>query len=154
MEYHKILKKSQGFFQPLQKPDGKWTKTHQKKADEFRRHLSEVFQQHKDIISDTDIEEERAKITPSPPEEIGRLTPSEISDMIKYKVKVKKAPGMDAVTGEMLKNLPNKVKLLMQYSPFNSFHQLRRSRRSYLSIRKANPHTWHHHTGPFLSCQY
>ena len=105
----KYLKKSVGFSQPLKKPDGQWTKTHQEKTDEFCRHLSEVFKPHEHIISDIDIEAEKAKIIPSPPEEIGKVSTTEVADTIKYKVKVKKSPGLDEVTGDMLKNLPKKA---------------------------------------------
>lgn len=46
-------------------------------------------------------------LEPLPAEYIAPVTHTEIADTIKYKIKPKKAPGIDLVTGEMLKNLPS-----------------------------------------------
>lgn len=105
----KYLKKGASFTCPLKKPDGTWTESHQEMADEFSRHLTETFKPHKDIKSDLDILAETAKITPTPSEPFSKITRSEVTDMIKYKIQIKKAPGMDMISGDMLKNLPGKA---------------------------------------------
>lgn len=105
----KYLKKTDSFSEPLRSTlvPGGWTRSHEEKANEFSRHLSEVFQPNKDILSDLDIKAEQANIIPSPEEEFPKVRRSEVADLIRYKIQAKKAPGMDLVSGEMLKNLPN-----------------------------------------------
>lgn len=105
----KYLKKTQSFSEPLQRPDGSWTKTNQEKTNEFSRHLAQVFRPHQDIQSDIDVEAEKLEINPSPPDYLAPISREEVADMIRYKIKERKAPGMDLVTGEMLKQLPRKA---------------------------------------------
>lgn len=103
----KYLKKEERFKQPLQRPDGTWTRSYQEAADEFRRHLADVFQPHQTVHSDLDLGTEMTKLTPNPIDEFAKISHHEVADMIKFKIKTKKAPGMDLITGELLKQLPN-----------------------------------------------
>lgn len=102
----KYLKRPPSYSQPLQTPLGTWTRSNQQKADEFLRHLSEVFKPHPDIVSDLDVNLETLQTPLSPDEEISKIKTWEVEDTIRYKFKLRKAPGIDLVIIEMLRNLP------------------------------------------------
>jgi hypothetical protein len=88
---------------PLRQADGTWARSNQEKANLFANHLENTFQPY-DIYSDENLpmNGENTSI------EIYPVTPKEVALEIKTNINIKKAPGYDLITGEILKNLPRK----------------------------------------------
>ena len=106
----KYLKKPVVRSNPLKKGEGRdsrWVKSRKEKAELFADHLAKVFQPNPPQENNQDFtEEEFAELNPFP---FSEITQQEVCDMIKYKIKVKKAPGMDKITGQILRELPAKA---------------------------------------------
>ena len=85
-------------------PPWPWAKSDKDKADLFVSYLSEVFIPY-DKTLDQDIEQELAKPIQSP-ENLPTITLQKLKQEIKM-LNPSKAPGMDLITAQMLKELPH-----------------------------------------------
>ena len=133
----KYLKRPKQLKFPISKPDNTWANTDAEKAEVLADHFEAAFQPHKDLetlsdsdvstgSSDSDLQNEGEvstlkprKIKKIPPVKIKTISPSEINKEIKGKIKAKKAPGFDKISGLILKNLPNRA-IMKLVSIFNA----------------------------------
>ncbi len=102
---------------PLQKPNNKWVFSDQDKADTFAAHLESTFQPNY-IISYV-----IPTITGNEADPIRSISPREILKIVS-KLRDKKAPGMDLITTQMLKEAPKKFRVYLTYV-FNAILHLR-----------------------------
>ncbi|CAG9138207.1 unnamed protein product, partial [Plutella xylostella] len=105
---------------PLKRPDGMWAKTDEERAEAFGAFLKNVFTPNTDT-ADNAFEEEvksflQSDLQLSPP--IKSCTPRELKGIIR-ELQLKKAPGYDLITAEVLQQLPTKV-LVFLTTLFNS----------------------------------
>jgi hypothetical protein len=103
----KTMKKPQSPIPPICKnsvPPGPWAKSNKVKVELFAKQLSEVFTPH-DNTQDPEVEREKATHT-QPPENIQAFTLHELKNEIK-KLNPHRAPGIDLITAQMLKELPH-----------------------------------------------
>jgi hypothetical protein len=89
--------------QPVRKQDHTWARTNKEKAEVFADHLKRAFQPNEEKTMDSLRRTEETQIKQVPP-----VTPKEILNVIKVNIHPKKAPGFDLITGEILKQLPEK----------------------------------------------
>jgi len=111
----KNKKKPQTSLPPIRKysiPPGPWAKSDKEKADLFAEHLSEVFSPH-NSDQDQDVERDLAKHT-QPPENLQAFTLREIKNEITM-LNSRRAPGIDLITAQMLKELPHEGFLNLMY---------------------------------------
>lgn len=88
---------------PIRNSDGTWARNNMQKAMRFAEHLESTFQPN-DGDENPDWEEPmqiNLNITPT--------TKKEVSEVIHSEINPKKAPGFDLITGEILKQLPEKA---------------------------------------------
>ena len=93
---------------PIKKPNGNWAKSNKEKAETFAEHLANIFQPN---TGDSDID--TTNITNNYINSIPLVTRKELLKEIKC-LKLKKAPGFDLITAQVLKNLPKKAILFLQ----------------------------------------
>lgn len=93
---------------PIKKTDGSWAKSNKEKAEIFAEHLANIFQPNVGA-SDIDVE----NITNNYENSIPLVRRNELMKVIKG-LKLKKAPGFDLVTAQVLKNLPKKAVKFLQ----------------------------------------
>lgn len=118
----KVLKRPIVQIPPLKESNGNWAKCNMQKANIFSAHLENIFKQEEDATNielTVDVEEQNKNVKAT--------TVKEILQEINFNLSVKKAPGFDQITGEILRHLPKKaiVKLMhimnaafrMQYVP-------------------------------------
>lgn len=95
---------------PLKTESGTWAKTDPERAEAYGLFLSDVFQPNNNLGTETLDEEVRkfleADLQLSPP--LRSCTPAEVRCTIKL-LELKKAPGFDLITAEILRNLPKKA---------------------------------------------
>lgn len=102
------LKRPRQQASPIKTEEGKWLRSDQEKADAFAEHLERVFQP---IITNDNNDHNLQELLniphqmSSPPK---LATPSEIYKTIVHNMKLKKAPGYDMITTEILRHLPRK----------------------------------------------
>ena len=101
----KNLKRPKSHVPPIRKDDLGWARSNQEKADLFAEHLTSVFTPHE--MEDVDPEEIRIPEQYPLDEPIKHTTPKEVKAEIN-KINVKKCPGFDLVTGQIMKHLPQK----------------------------------------------
>jgi hypothetical protein len=102
------------------RPPGPWTKRDKGKADFFAEHLSEVFTPHN---NDQDHEVGQALATHTqPPESLPVFTLREIQNEIRI-LNPHRAPGIDLITAQMLKELPHEELLHLMHM-FNAILRL------------------------------
>jgi hypothetical protein len=90
---------------PTRKRDGKWARNNEQKAQQFAKHLEQIFQP-------LGSQEEKAMITKDifqENEEIKLATKREVKNVIHNNINPKKAPGFDLITGEVLQQLLRKA---------------------------------------------
>jgi len=119
----KNKKKPQTSFPPIRKysiPPGPLAKRDKEKADLFAEHLREVFIPHNNDL-DRDVERDLAKHI-QPPEHLKAFTLKELKNEIKM-LHPRRAPGIDPITAQMLKELPHEGFLLLMYI-FNAILRL------------------------------
>lgn len=105
----KYLKRNVVHSPPIKKPDGSWAKTATDKAETFSLFLQEAFTPNPESKFEDekiDFKKEFEKTSRCEPVPMRAVTPDEVLELIKYKIKRKKAPGKDQITGEILKQLP------------------------------------------------
>ncbi|GAB0092838.1 RNA-binding protein 39 [Sergentomyia squamirostris] len=88
---------------PIRKSDGTWARTDEEKASTFAQHLKEVFSPWS---SENDVDDDIDDFLGAPGQlcpPIKRIRSSEIVDVICNDISAKKAPGMDQITGQVLK---------------------------------------------------
>lgn len=102
--------KNQIFYSPpiLDKHNVK-VKDDEGKAKVFADHLESIFTPRKSLKDECDLADKLLEIEERDNLEVPKITKTELFDLIKYKVKLKKAPGADGITGEILKQLPMRV---------------------------------------------
>jgi len=109
---------------PLKKPDNSFAFSDNDKAEVFKDHLHETFQPHHDILTPEHIDEVNAYLNlPSStnrPEKY--FTPNEVKQTIQ-KYTLKKSPGFDLITAEVVRCLPKKAIVLITYI-FNAILRL------------------------------
>ena len=93
---------------PIMKPDGNWAKNNKEKAELFSEHLAGIFQPNIGV-SDIDVE----NVTNNYENSIPLVRRKELLKEIK-RLKLKKAPGFDLITAQVLKNLPKKAIKFLQ----------------------------------------
>lgn len=95
---------------PIRMPNGSWARDNKQKADLFANYLEEIFSPN-EAADDIPLQE----IENTENEEIHLVTPKEVANEIKNNLNPKKAPGFDLVTGEILKQLPQKAIVMLTY---------------------------------------
>lgn len=93
---------------PIRRTDGTWARSNQEKADIFAEHLADIFQPNLGV-SDIDVE----NITNNYENSIPLVRRKELLKVIRG-LKLKKAPGFDLITAQVLKNLSKKALLFLQ----------------------------------------
>lgn len=93
---------------PLRKSDNSWALTDRDKANVFAEHLEKTFQPN-DIYSDV-LPTTEYNFT----EDFHHFTPTQIRKMAD-KLRTRKAPGRDGITGQLIKELPRKGFVLLTY---------------------------------------
>ncbi|CAG9137105.1 unnamed protein product [Plutella xylostella] len=95
---------------PLKTEDGSWARTDTERAEAYAAFLKNVFKPNEDLTSDIVDEEVKnyleSDLQLSPP--LAACTPSEVRRTIQN-LQLKKAPGFDLITAEVLRQLPKKV---------------------------------------------
>jgi predicted house-cleaning noncanonical NTP pyrophosphatase (MazG superfamily) len=107
-----ILKHSQPSY-PLRRGNNTWAKTDQDKADLFSEHFKNIFTPH-DII-DNDFEDHVEDYLSSPLQlslPPKNITPAEVRSAI-FKLPLRKTPGYDLITAEILREMPRKGIVLL-----------------------------------------
>lgn len=117
----KKMKQPQQPIPPIRSSSGQWAKTNKAKADLFAHHLETVFVENEREVPAA--EEEHIHLTLNATHQlelpIKKFTYSDVKSVIKRDLNPKKAPGYDLITGQVLKELPEKgFKFLTQL--FNS----------------------------------
>lgn len=104
---------------PIRKDDSPWARDNKQKADLFAEHLADIFTPNQIFVNNIllDIDNPRTEnITP--------VTPKEVAEEIKTNLNLKKAPGFDLITAEILKQLPRKCIVMLTYL-FNAAFRLK-----------------------------
>ena len=99
----KSVKKSIKHVPPIMKPDGTWAKDSKNKAEVFADHLENIFKPN-EINSDLCLVDDYVVEGNS----IDSITLNELKEEIKA-LKMKKAPGFDLITPQILKELPKQA---------------------------------------------
>lgn len=105
----KYLKKTIIHTPPIKNSRGDWAKSEVDKAEVFREHLEDIFRPKVDEERERWMLHELVDLDPNEHLEIKPISQQELVDIIRYKIKNKKAPGLDKITGEILKQLPGKA---------------------------------------------
>jgi hypothetical protein len=96
---------------PIKKEDGTWARMNEQKAELFAEHLTDTFQPYPQQTAEENIpatnNEDETPIT--------LVTPAEVSKEITKNISIKKAPGFDLITGQILKELPRKGIVKLTY---------------------------------------
>ena len=108
MESYKKSKNTVTHSAPIKKPDGTWAKSNKDKAEIFVEHLSSIFQPNTET-SNIDVD----NITNSYENSIPLVRRKELIKEINC-LKLKKCPGFDLISSEILKNLPKKALNFLQ----------------------------------------
>lgn len=100
----KSFKKPIMHIPPIKDINGRWAISNEQKAIRFAQHLELIFKPNEEnedcaLLDETPNDDEQ---------EIKFVTPREVFNEIK-RLRLKKAPGYDLITGEVLKNLPRKA---------------------------------------------
>lgn len=104
----KKLKNTVSHKAPIKKTDGSWAKSNKEKAEIFAEHLAGIFQPNIGV-SDIDVD----NITNNYENSIPLIRRKELLKEIKD-LKLKKTPGFDLITAQVLKNLPKKATKFLQ----------------------------------------
>lgn len=102
----KFLKRPVQLSLPIKKPDGSWANNSRDKADTLAEYFASVFQPNASTESEETKVEMQEELNFLPSVKIKKFTSSEIKKEIQGKIKVKKAPGFDKITGMILKQFP------------------------------------------------
>lgn len=109
---------------PLKKPDNLFAFSDNDKAEVFKAHLHKTFQLYHDILSPEHIDEVNTylNLPPSINQPEKYFTPNEVKQTIQ-KYSLKKSPGFDLITVEVVRCLPKKAIVLITYI-FNAILRL------------------------------
>lgn len=95
----KYLKRPQQPYPPIRLPNGDWARSDEEKAKAFADHLEGVFTPNPGLsVVQTDVAIQ--------PERKFKIKKPLVKFIITHQTQLKKAPGYDQITGEMLKKLP------------------------------------------------
>lgn len=104
----KKIKQPQANIPPIRKENRSWARTDDEKAQVFAEHLSKVFTPHPSEDTTDSLNQLRqfleAPHQMSPP--ISAFSPKEVLHIIHKKLAIRKAPGFDLITCEVLRELP------------------------------------------------
>lgn len=115
------LKQPQISFPAIRCVDGNWARKDIEKAEMFAEHLTKVFTPFPQDGNTTS--PEHVPIHPNTSSSIVTFRVQEIKSQIKHNINPKKAPGIDKITGRMLKELPENCFKLITYI-FNAIMRL------------------------------
>lgn len=96
---------------PLRKSDGTWGRTNEEKGNMFADHLEKTFQP---LPRQTD-QENILPVDSDEDYEINYVTPKEVKRETDSNINPKKAPGLDLITGKILKEIPRKAIVKLTY---------------------------------------
>lgn len=102
----KYLKRPVTHIPPIRTNNGRLAKTKEEKAESFADHLERTFQPNLTTPNQDILTEKHTTILR---QEIPLTNAKEVKQEIKNHVVLKKSPGYDLITGEILKQLPNKA---------------------------------------------
>lgn len=104
----KYLKRPAQLSFPIRNSEGGWASNSQEKADVIAKHLENTFQpnpcENPNRLRLLEIENENITLLPNVKME--KISYDEVFNEIKYKTKLKKAPGFDLINGILIKQLP------------------------------------------------
>lgn len=103
----KYLKRPVMHVPPIKTSDGSFAKTREEKAESFAEYLELTFKPHQTTCNNQFVLPENS--TTKLMQKIPLTNIKEIKKEIKNYVVPKKAPGYDLITGEILRQLPNKA---------------------------------------------
>ena len=107
----KCLKRPQTSIPPIKTLKGKWARSNPEKATAFAEHFENVF---KPFPSKCSTEEEKFihEYLRTPIEQIQNIKPIKVAETsnVIHNLNTKKTPGIDSITGQILKELPSKAK--------------------------------------------
>ena len=89
---------------PIRRLNGSWARTLQEKADRFATHLQSVFTPNDSVCFIP-----KQSFTFSSVSQNINSNWIEVKDLIQSTVNIRKSPGLDEISGSMLKNLPNNL---------------------------------------------
>lgn len=97
------LKRPTQHVSPIKEKNGRWAANNEQKAKRFAQHLEEIFQPNAEDTNAPNWEEIIQDEL-----EIKLVTPKEVVNEIRH-LSLKKSPGYDLITGEVLRHLPRKA---------------------------------------------
>lgn len=101
----KGLKKPINQVPPIKQDNGTWARSPHEKVNVFAEYLEETFQPSSRQTSDENI----TLVQKNDRKEIKKVTLQELKNEIKYNISARKSPGYDLITGQILKELPDKA---------------------------------------------
>lgn len=119
------LKQQKNAKSALKKEDGSWARSNQEKADLFAQHLAGVFTP----FPSQSTQEEETRIKEALHNDIvpvnlpNKFRKTEVKEVIKRSVNIKKAPGQDQISGKILRELPEVGITILTYI-FNAMLKL------------------------------
>lgn len=122
----KYLKRPAQLSFPISTGNDEWATNSQEKADILANHLENTFKPNpcEDLDKLRLLETENKNLTYLPKVKIEKISEHEVFDEIKYKTKIKKAPGFDLIAGIIVKQLP-RAALKKMTKIFNAVLDLR-----------------------------
>lgn len=101
----KALKRPKNHTAPIRNDDGTWARSDKQKADLFAKHLEETFQPLPRQTADENI----TPVARVDNIAIQTITLHELKEVINKQLNSRKAPGYDLITGQIIKELPDKA---------------------------------------------
>lgn len=96
---------------PIRRQDGSWAKSAKDKADTFAEHLEATFQP----LPQQTVDESIILVQKEDRSELKKVSLKELREEIKNNLSAKKAPGFDLITGQIIKELPEKATRKLQH---------------------------------------
>lgn len=103
----KNLKRPIAHTPPIKIGPGAWAKNNEQKAKRFAEHLEAIFQPNEGESNVTPTLNDENNMLEE--EDIRLVTPREVINEIRRNINLRKSPGYDLISGEILKNLPKKA---------------------------------------------
>lgn len=113
----KKLKRPTLHIPPLKKENGQWARTSQDKVDAFAEALMNTFS----VDKSTGPNEDPLRLSSCRSDAIKPVSIAEVVHLLNYQLKVRKSPGFDLITAEVLKQLPHIAIARLTYLINSSF---------------------------------